>query len=251
MTGPPAPSTDRKALIAALAEQARSDAPERSSPEPEELLDYLAGRLGPEDEQRIARQLAADPTATGALLDLAELESAGAKAGERPTEILALAGWREFGDRLPDAAFRPRRYPPVLSAIAASLLVATLGLGSWVGRLQSELHRPIANLPSLELPSGSRAAREPVLELPSGAPLRLVLAPAERCPSYAAEVEGPRSGYRQTIEGLERDGLGRLTLLLRLEPGPYGLRLLGCVPRRELEEHRFRIMAAGRRRPGG
>jgi hypothetical protein len=241
MTGPPSPSMDRKALIAALAEQARSDAPERPAPEPEELLDYLAGRLAPEDELRIARQLAADPVAARTLLDLAELGDAGAEAGERPAELSAVAGWRELRDRLPGVLPWPQRLASLLPAIAASLLVATVGLGSWAWRLQGELNRPIANLVSLELPSGSRAAREPVLALSSGTPLRLVLAPAERCPSYAAEVEGPRSGDRQTIDGLERDKLGRLTLLLRLEPGSYGLRLLGCEPRRELEKHRFRI----------
>ena len=69
---PPPSSTDREALISALAEQARSDAPAGPDPEPEELLDYLAGRLAPEDEQRVARQLVASPAAARTLLDLAE-----------------------------------------------------------------------------------------------------------------------------------------------------------------------------------
>jgi len=240
MTGP-APPTDRDALIAALAEQARSDAPGMPELEPEELLDYLAGRLAPEDEQRIARRLAADPAAARALLDLAELEAAGAAAGERPAELATRAGWRDFQARLSDHTPPPRLFPVWISAIAASLLLATLGLW-W---LRGELHRPIANLASLELPSGSRAAREPVLAIPPGAPLRLVLAPAERCRTYTAEVEGLRSRERQPIEGLKRDELGRLTMLLRLEPGSYGLRLSGCEPRRVLEEHRFRITAEG------
>lgn len=249
----PPPTTDREALIAALAEQAWGDAPAGPAPEPEELLDYLAGRLAPEDEQRVARQLVASPAAARtlldlaeqAVLDLAELEAAGAAAGEHPAELATRAGWRDLQARLPDPPPRLHRLSKLLPAIAASLLVTTVGLGSRVWRLQEELNRPIANLASLELPSGSRAAREPVLEIPSGAPLRLVLAPAERCPSYAADVEGPRSGDRQTIEGLERDELGRLSLLLRLEPGSYRLRLYGCEPRRTLEEHRFRITADG------
>lgn len=244
MTGrpSPSPSTDRDALIAALAEQARSGAPAGPDPEPEELLDYLAGLLAPEDEERIARRLVADPAAARALLDLAELEAAREAAGEGPAELPAVAGWRDFQARLSDSTPPPRRFPVWFSAIAASLLVATLGLGSWVWRLQGELHRPVANLASLELPPGSRAASEPVAVVPPGDPLRLVLAPAERCPSYAAEVEGPRSGDRQTIEGLKRDDFGRLTLQLWPEPGSYGLRLLGCEPqRRVLEEHRFRV----------
>jgi hypothetical protein len=246
MTGPPSPSSiDRDALIAALAEQARSDASGMPEPEPEELLGYLAGRLAPEDEQRIARRLAADPDAARALLDLAEIQAAGATAGKLPAELAVQAGWRDLRDRLqdrlPDAPPRPRRLSELLPAIAASLLVATVGLGSWGLWLHSELHRPVANLASLELPSGSRAASEQVAVVPPGDPLRLVLAPAEHCPSYAAEVEGPRSGDRQTIEGLKRDDFGRLTLQLWLEPGTYELRLLGCEPRRALEEHRFQV----------
>ena len=239
------PSTDAEALIAALAEQARKDAGEGPKPEAEELLDYLAGRLPPEDEQRIGRLAAADPDTAGALLDLAELEAAGNTAGERPADLGARAGWRDLEKRLPSAAPRSRHPPAWLSTIAASLLVSTLGLGSRVLQLQGELRRPVANLPSLDLISESRAGDEPVVELPSGAPLRLVLAPAERCAGYSAELEGPRPGDRQTIPGLERDEQGRLDLLLRLEPGSYGLRLYGCEPRRELEGHRFRIMRDG------
>lgn len=245
MTGP-APSTDRDALTAALAEQARSDAPEMPEPEPDELLDYLAGRLAPEDEQRIARQLVADPAAARALLDLAEIQAAGATAGERPAELVVLAGWREIRDglqgRLSGAPPRFHRLSKLLPAIAASLLMATVGLGSWVWRLQGELRHPVANLRSLELASGSRAGNDPVVELPLGAPLRLVLDPAERCPGYAVGLEGPRPGDRQTIEGLERSEGGQVSVLLRrVEPGSYRLLLTGCEPRRELEEHRFRI----------
>src|SRR5215210_2273325 len=145
----PPSSTDREALIAALAAQARSGAPAGLDLEPEELLDYLAGRLPPEDEQRVARQLAADPDTARALLDLADLEAAGATAGERPVELAARAGWRDLQAQLPNAAPGPRRPPAWLPAVAASLLVATLGLGSWVWRLQEELDHPIANLVSL------------------------------------------------------------------------------------------------------
>lgn len=240
-----APSSDHEALIAALAEEARNGAPAGPEPEPEELLDYLQGRLAPEDEQRIARRLAADPAAAQAFLDLAELEEAGAAASrDRSDELAVRAGWRDLQRRLPDAAPRSHRRPPAwLLTIAASLLVATVGLSSWVWRLQGELGQPVANLQSLELASGSRAGNDPVVELPTGAPLRLVLAPAERCPGYSAGLEGPRPGARQTIEGLQRSEGGQVTVLLRrVEPGSYRLFLTGCEPLRELEEHRFRII---------
>src|SRR5436305_8006087 len=187
----PPPLPDPEALIAALAEQARSAAGEGPDPEPEELLDYLAGRLAPKEAERVGRQLAASPETARALLDLAELEAAGAAAGEGPADLAVRAGWRDFESRLPTAAPLPRRPPVWLSTLAASLLVTTLGLGSWAWRLQGELHRPIANVRSLEL-TDSRSASEPVISLPSGAPLRLVLAPVERCPGYTAEIAGPQ-----------------------------------------------------------
>ncbi|HYU32502.1 MAG TPA: hypothetical protein VEW48_10085 [Thermoanaerobaculia bacterium] len=247
MSEPPPPSPDFDALLAALAEKARSSAGSEASPEPEELLDYLAGSLAPEDEQRVARQLAADPEASRALLDLADLEAAGAAAAVakgRPADLAARAGWRDFQAKLPDATPRPHRpRPPAwLSGIAAALLVATVSLGSWVWQLKQEGGRPIANVQSLDLISGSRAGDEPVRELASGTPLRLVLDPAERCPGYTVELEGPRPGDRQTIGGVERDGGGQLTVLLPAPgPGPYRLLLTGCAPRHALEEHRFRI----------
>src|SRR5712691_6211703 len=171
----PTPRTDSEALIAALAEQARRAAGENPDPEPEELLDYLAGRLTPEDEQRLDRELLASPAATRALLDLADLEAAGAAAGEaHPAELAVRAGWRDLERRLPGAAARSRRPPVWLAAVAASLLLTTVGLGSWVWRLHGELYRPFGNVKSLELASGSRAGRMPVVALSPGAPFRLV-----------------------------------------------------------------------------
>ncbi len=255
---PPPSSTDREALIAALAQEAQSAAAGEPDLEPEVLLDYLAGRLAPEEEQRVARQLAADPTAARALLDLADLEAAGAPgagAGERPADLAAVVGWREFRDRwLPRPRPLPHRFAALWPAIAASLLVATVGFGTWAWRLQSLLQRPIANLVTLELSSTDRAAGEPVREIPSGAPLRLVLTLAEgqRCPGdYVAEIARSRGGDPQPIEGLERSEGGHLVALVWLEPGPYRLRLFGCEPRRELAEHRFRITAAGSGGPEG
>jgi len=234
MTRPP---TDREALIAALAEQARSEA--AGEPEPEELLDYLAGRLSPEDEERLGRQLAASPEAARALLDLEDLEAAGAAAGTRPAELAARAGWRDLRERLPTPWFR--RLPPILSSVAAALLVTTVGLVVWGLRQQEEMRRPIANVKSLDLVSGSRAAGEETVALPAGGALRLVLRPAERCAHYDAEVEGPEGRDRWPVPGLEPDDQGNLTLQLRAEPGSYGLRLFGCEPRRELEAHRFQV----------
>jgi hypothetical protein len=241
MTRPPL--TDPEALIAALAEQARSGAP-AAEPEPEELLDYLAGRLSPEDEERLGRQLAASPEAARALLDLADLEAAGAAAGTHPAELAVHAGWRDLKGRLAAPVPWSRRLPPLLSSVAAVLLVATVSLSVWRVRLQEELNRPVANVKSLDLVSNSRAAGEKTIALHRGEPLNLVLRPAERCPRYEADVEGPEGRNRQTVPDLVLNDRGNLTLLLPpVEPGSYGLRLYGCEPRRELETYRFRVTA--------
>jgi hypothetical protein len=234
------PLDDREALIAALAEEARSGA--REEPEPEELLDYLAGRLSPEDEQRLDRHLLTSPDTARALLDLADFEAAEAEAGARPPDVAVHAGWRDLERRLPAARPWPHRLPAVLlPGIAAALLVTTVGFGSRVWKLEGELRRPIPNVASHELSSASRAGREQAFPVQAGEPLLLVLDPRASCAGYEAQVEGPGPGNPRTVS-LKEDEEGYLTLMLqRPEPGPYRLRLSGCEPRRELGEHRFRI----------
>ncbi len=242
----PPPQTDPEALIAALAAVAEAawDGAPSGEPEPEELLDYLEGRLPPADEARVARQLAASPEAARALLDLADLEAAGAAAGTQPAELAARAGWRDLERRLPAAAPRTRRPPRWLSTLAAALLVSTSALSVKVYKDWEERNRPVANVARLELASGSRAGTEPAVALSSGAPLVLALDPAVHCPSYEAEITGPGDHGRQRVPGLEQDARGRLTFLWRPpRPGDYTLRLTGCA--RELEEDSFRITAHG------
>lgn len=236
----PGPPSDREALIAALAEEARAGAGNAGQPEPEELLDFLAGRLDPEEEERVSRRVAASPEASRALLDLADFEAAGAAAGERPRELGALAGWRDFERRLPDAAPRPRRLWTLLPSIAAAaLLASTLGLSTWVWRLQGELRGPWPD--SLTADLATRRAAEPSFAPAPGQPLRLVLRPASLCPLYKIEIEEPGGG--QITKELVRDP-NKVTvglILPRPDPGPYTLRLHGCEPGHEIEEHRFRV----------
>ncbi len=235
----PRPPTDREALIAALAEEARAGAGNAGQPEPEELLDFLAGRLDPEEEERISRRVAASPEASRALLDLADFEAAGAEAGERPREVGTAAAWRDFERRLPAAPPRPLRLRTLLPSVAAALLlVSTLGLASRVWHLREELSRPLPNPLTAQL--ATMRAAEPSFALAPGQPLRLLLRPASRCPVYKAELAEPGGGG--TIEGLKLDPLGNVNLLLpRPAPGTYTLRLHGCEPGHEVEEHRFRV----------
>ncbi|HEX4956251.1 MAG TPA: hypothetical protein VF017_22910 [Thermoanaerobaculia bacterium] len=240
------PTTDRDALIEALAENARSRGGEEVLPEPEEILDFLEDRLPPARRAELERLFVASPEAAAMLVDLAELHGAEPPAADAPADFAVRAGWRKLEGRLTEPAAAPRRLPPRWLGLAASALILTnAGLGLWVWRLKQAESRPVANLASLELGSGLRAGTDPTLELALGSPLRLVVKPPEPCPVYQAEVRGPGDQGRQTVAGLEQDGFGNLVLLLRLEAGDYVLRLSGCEPRRELESYRFTIAPLG------
>lgn len=238
------PTSDPEALIAALGEDARRRADPGSEPEPEELLDYLAGNLSREAQERLERRLVASPEAARRLLELSELAEAQPAPEGTPVDLAVRAGWRDFQTRIAEPGQRTRRLPPWLLGLAASLFLLTVGLGLWVWKLQVQQRRPVANLASLELKAAARGGEEPAVELVPGAPLRLVLEP-ERCPNYDAELAGPGPKDRLTIAGLERNERGQLTPLLQLEPGEYELRLFGCEPNRQLESYRFRITRGG------
>jgi hypothetical protein len=270
--------TDAEALAAALAERAEEEAarlgeePGGGGPAEEELLDYLDGRLAPEAEAALQRRLVASPEAARKLLDLEELlqaqaearsgaqggtgGEAGSRSGEGPADFAVRAGWRDLQGRLPGREGAWRRWPPLLSAVAATLALAVVGLGAWVWELESEREPSflVASVESLELGAASRSGQGEAVELEPGGFLRLVLLPEERCPEYRAEVTGPLAGASpgegearsRALSGLERDEFGLVTpLLLDPEPGRYTVRLLGCEPEREISRHGFEIVRPG------
>lgn len=242
-----------EALAELLAEHARREAADAEpgaspTPEPEELLAMIEDRLPPETARRLERRLIADPDAARDLLDLADFAAAEAAAGSKPPEVATHAGWRDFRRRHL-APTEPRRPPRWLGALAAALFLAVVALGGWVWMLRGagQTSEVVANLETLELATATRGD-DPAVTLPAGAPLRLVLAPEERCPEYRAEIArdgGSGDPWSRTVEGLRRDPLGRVTLLLPGGWGSYSLVLSGCDPPRELERHRFRIVPPG------
>lgn len=260
------PPTDVEALTQVLAERAR----EGAGPEPEagELLDYLEGRLSPEAEAEMQRRLVASPEASRKLLDLADLAEAGAGVGgeaeDQPADLAVHAAWRDFQGRLKDGQVasgepsRPGRTAPPrpwLAALAAALFVAVLGLGFQVWRLGDGGGPPegavLANLETLELFERVRSGEPATVELDAGEPLHLVLAPAERCPSYRAELAGPGPGDRRMIE-LERNEYGQVSFLFQGgAPGRYTLRVPGCDPGDEVSTYSFEIVRPGNTTPGG
>lgn len=258
MSDPNRPPSDDEALAEVLAERAREHAgPERGDPEPEELLDYLEGRLSPEAEAAMGRRLLASPSATRDLLDLAEFAEAGAelvRAGtgeddaEPPADLGARAGWRDLRRRLgeePEAASgrRAPRTVTALAALAAGLFVAVVGLSVQLWR--SGPDDALANVRTLELQQGLRSDRVPAVEAAPGEYFRGVLFPPEACPVYRAEIAGPGGAEVTRLDGLRRDELDQLSFLFRGEPGRYTLRLFGCEPEREVSSYGFEIARSG------
>ncbi|HUP43575.1 MAG TPA: hypothetical protein VM599_10235 [Thermoanaerobaculia bacterium] len=268
--------TDAEALAAVLAERAAEEEAAWLGEEPgggagggepgeEELLDYLEGRLAPEAEAELQRRLVASPEVARKLLDLADLVEAGSaaraearaqtgrgRAMDEPADLAVHAAWRGFQGRLPERPARPGRANRGLLALAATLLVAVVGLGSRVWQLETgartEADLMVANLETLELFEGVRSDRVPTVELDPDEPLHLVLAPAERCPSYRAELTrstGSGPADRRTVTGLERDDRGLVSFLFRGEPGRFALRLLGCEPEHEISTYDFEIVRPG------
>lgn len=257
------PMTDMEALTAVLAEWARESA--GPDPEAEELLDYLEGRLSAEADREMERRLVASPSATRKLLDLAAIAEAGAAAeaagAQEPADLAVHAGWRDLQARLPRrsaGAERPRRLQAGLLALAATLLLAVLALGTWVWQLERGSASGsgtgdglmMANLETLELFGAVRSDRLPAVTVEPGEPFRIALHPEDRCPTYRAEIVGPAADERRVVPGLERDELGLLTLLFRGRPGTYTLRLLGCEPEQELSTYGFEIVSPGVPPPG-
>lgn len=252
---------DLDLLTELLADHARAEAADGEAAagdlEPEEMLAFLEGRLEPAAAARLERRLVADPEAARSLLDLADFAAAEASAGDTPREIATHAGWRDFQERLGKPAAPARRTPPFLIALAAGLFVAVVALAGWVWTLSGAgpagLAGPagpavLGNLASLELGAGLRSDDLATAAVAPGAPVRLVVAPLERCPEYTAEIRREGSGgaaWSHTESGLVRDRLGLVTLLLSAGPGNYELTLTGCEPPRALESHRFRIVPPG------
>lgn len=234
-------TTDIEELATVLEVEAQRAAAGDAEPEPEELLDLLAGRLSPEEESRLQRRIDASPEAARMLLDLADLEEATPASKDDPADLAVHAGWRDLQRRLATRESRPRRFAPILAAAAAALLVICAGLGYRVWTLQNRIDRPIGNLQSLDLRASRSGLGEPV-ELEPGQPLRLVLEPPD-CPGSQPVYEADLgTGATGRVPGLRPDKRGLVSLLVRPEPGVHTLELFGCTPQRELGTYSFTIV---------
>lgn len=251
-------------LKQALEGRAAHMAAREGHPQVELLAAYHAGELAAERERELQDHLVWCRECTKLLLGLDhldEVEGAGSSAAE------AEGDWRSIHARLPPAhPLRPvrrwsrRRTPRLpyrpLSAIAAVLLLATLGLSVWVVQLRhavSDLSSPRVNVAvhDLYLADSPRAPDAAQFnQIPATAEavtLILNASPGIDHPDYMLtieELDGPEVWRRR---GLRPSRWQTFTLTLPggfLPPGEYRLRLSGLDAGRwtELDEFPLRVI---------
>lgn len=232
-------------------------------PDAETLAAYHARELPEEEEHRIQDHLLVCRECAGLLLDL---EGLGNPGFGREIDLPAgteEALWNRLRQEIPKQEaipFQPRSRtapPPWMSALAAALLLAVIGLSAWVASLRrtvDELSRPEVNAPVLDLvPHGIGPRDEgaaPGAEVPAGARMfTLILNPSRRgdFQDYEAEIAPAGGEMAWRNRGLRPNDYGSfsLTLLRRaFEAGDHRLRLFGIGREGEREllgEYRLRI----------
>lgn len=233
-------------------------------PTPNELVDYHAGDLTPEERERIQDHLTLCPACTQAVLDLDTFPDPQAlRPDEQISDERITGEWKRFRERTGEIRQAPPRPIPrpalVPWALAASLFLAVLGLTFEIGRLHlrmDALSQPRAGVEIVTLfPRGENVERSgggPEAIVPPPWADRLVLlldAPAVRqLPSYEAAIQAEGGSEVWRGGGLNRSPEGTLALEVprRLMPaGAYRIRLFGTEPAGPVALTDFDLKLAG------
>lgn len=255
--------TFRAQVAAALAPTINDVGPggPEEHPTPDELTAYHQGRLDGPDAERIEEHLVRCRRCFEEVTELDGFVQAGHDGPGEVRDLQEAAAWRALRPRLPGPS---RRLGPVL-ALAASLLVAAVGLGFWgfhqhgeTVRLRQELARlsqpqPAAILVDLFPDAQVRGA--------GGEPATVDLAAVDHLTLILHLPEPPGAGaYEAEIVGAEEralwsgpvrmDEYGTLTLGIPrsfLEPGSYRIDLYaaGAGGRQPLDSFPLELVASG------
>jgi hypothetical protein len=212
-------------------------------PDTEELASYHAGALAPAEEKRIQDHLLLCQECSATLLDIARFADPEDDGAGLP-EGLADAVWEGVASQIrPTVLPFPQRaaaqhWPRGLTALAAALLVTTIGLSVWVASLRrtvDELSRPQVNAPVIDLYSGTVRSdgAAAVRVIPRDARVfTLILNPvsARREKEYRVEVVRADGGRAWSAAGLTPNAYGSLSVTLTrraLGAGDFRIRLYG------------------------
>jgi putative zinc finger protein len=220
-------------------------------PEPDELAAYHAGELAPPEERRIQDHLASCRECASLLLDLEGLgdPSFGVGSGLAGKEEV----WRRLraevesskeGGAAPAAVvpFRRRTLstsPRWLQALAAALLLATLGLSQWVVSLRQAVQEQRRPQIAKTLPLSSHAVRGEerdramrTIHAGDSVLLSSILIPLwSRSTRYRVVIARSDGSEVWSVAGLAPDRRGWLAPVVlpphALSPGDYRIRVLG------------------------
>lgn len=250
-------TTDHRDDTAAFRALLIEDAKRRAGPHPDldTLVDYATDRLDEEQDERVRDHLAACRDCGTLVLDLEPLANPDAPT-EGVADLELEVAWKDLRSRM-EASTRAGRPAPAARwpmALAASLLVAVVGLSTWVVQLQEQVadfSRPQANLPVFYVDELTRSSGSDVAEVsvPSGASyFVLIFASAElgAHESYALAFVDAAGREVLRSSGLQLSESGGLRIGLPrdlLPAGDYLIRLSAIDGDREraLEEYRRRI----------
>lgn len=237
-----------RALADLFAEPAE---PGGAHPSVEELIAYGAGELDAAAAERLLGHLEVCRECSARLVELEPLALPDPPAPAGVVDLERAAAWRVLTSRRRDPAPALPRWLP---AVAAALLMATVGLGAWVltlersnAVLQGALETVQVDVPVVYL-DAVRAGEEESTLLPSDEGLLLlILTPEEPepFPSYRVEIQDP-AGREVWSGGLALNDHGSLRLGVprrRLESGEHRVLLYGVGAAGEelLAEHRLRL----------
>lgn len=231
-------SSDARMLAAVLAEEARTG---DAHPELDDLVDYHAGRLEPEDEERVRDHLVGCRACARALIELEPLVEPEA-VDLKVVDLEARVALRELERRV--AGERRGAIPALVYGTAAACLVAAAGLALWVVDLRRELNRPRINVAVEYLDAAElRDVATPAYQLPGGQTAWVLGLfpedPLRRLPEYEVVLLDGAGREIWRERGLVLNDADAVTLLIPrrwIAPAkPYRIELYGLDDGRTLE----------------
>jgi hypothetical protein len=238
-------ASDIDALAEVLAEVASDRGGEH--PGPEQLLDYLQGKMSEEPEAGIQDHLIMCRSCTEHLLELESISNPQRPANRETPDFELAAAWRQLRAKIAAGALGQLARPRFLQAVAAVLLLATVGMAGWVAQLSRFVPEPQLNPSILYLGESTRGESIPSIELAAGDEwLLLIVTPAKLMPAYEVEVRSDGGDQVWKGAGLHRSDHGTVRLglpAILLPAGEYQVDLHGLDSgqRQALGTHAFRI----------